>query len=197
MVLPIIGALVGGAASLGAAAIQNRAGRRQERLQRRIYEQNRENFQPYLEGGQNALSALLYEMGLGEGPEGYGGFRETPGYQFRFREGQRAVDASKAAQGGFVSGSTLQALQERGQNLAAQEYANYYNRLAGLAAGGQASAGQQAAAGNAYAAGAGRAIANQGNALSAGLIGAGNAVQGGIENYLGYQQFNRLLDLYR
>lgn len=121
----------------------------------------------------------------------YGGFTATPGYQFRVDQGNDSINALAGAQGGLLSGKTLQNLATFNQNIASDEYGSYMGRLAGLTDMGQASAGNQAQAGNAFANGAGNALGAKGNAQSAGAIGVGNALQGGINNGMsiwGYQQ---------
>ena len=73
----LIGASIGG--SVASAAIGSRAAGKaadaqsasaanQVQLQRQIYDQQSENFAPFLGSGQNALSALNFELGLGERP---------------------------------------------------------------------------------------------------------------------------------
>ena len=121
----------------------------------------------------------------------YGGYTASPEYEWQLSEGLGAVNALAGARGGLNSGATLQALQERGQGLAAQDRSNYMNRLAGLINTGMGAAGNQANAGANFASGASNALANQGNAAAAGAIGVGNAIQGGINtglNIWGYQQ---------
>jgi len=89
-------------------------------------------------------------------------FRTDPGYQFRFDEGLRAVDANAAARGMLRSGATGKALEKFGQGLADQgfqtylsnantEFGNYYKNLAALSGQGltAASAIAQAATGGA------------------------------------------------
>ena len=112
----------------------------------------------------------------------YGGFKASPGYDFRLQEGLDATQASVGARHGLVSGASMKAMNEYGQNYASNEYGNYMNRLGGLMGQGQSSAAMTATAGNNYAQGAGNALANYGNAAAAGAIGAGNAIQGGINN---------------
>lgn len=74
-----IGAIIGAGASLAggamqagaaksAAAAQERAAAEQIALQREIYGDQTRRFEPFYQGGQNALSAYLYEMGLGDRP---------------------------------------------------------------------------------------------------------------------------------
>jgi hypothetical protein len=51
-----------------------------------------------------------------------------PGYQFRLQQGQKALEASKAAQGVLRTGGTAKALTKYGQELGAQEYGAAYGR---------------------------------------------------------------------
>lgn len=121
----------------------------------------------------------------------YGGYTASPEYQWQLSEGLGAVNALAGARGGLNSGATLQALQERGQGLAAQDRSNYMNRLAGMVDMGMGAAGNQANIGNAYATGASNALANKGEAQSAGYMGVNNAIQGGINtglNLFGYMK---------
>jgi hypothetical protein len=63
-----------------------------------------------------------------EPPTGAELLAQDPGYQFRLEQGRQALEASAAARGGLLSGSTGQALAQYGQDLASQEYANAYQR---------------------------------------------------------------------
>lgn len=78
----IAGGLISSRGASRAAAAQTAAANRQLDLQERIYEENVGRFQPYEQGGQNALSALMYELGLGNQPT-FGGspmqITEIPG----------------------------------------------------------------------------------------------------------------------
>lgn len=53
-----------------------------------------------------------------------------PSYQFRLKEGQRALQNSAAARGTLRTGGTLKDLLGYGQSFASQEYNNIYNRAA-------------------------------------------------------------------
>lgn len=123
----------------------------------------------------------------------YGGFQETPGYQFQLEQGLNAIDNSAASRGNLFSGATLKASQGFGQGLANQEYNTYLNRLAAQANAGQAAAGNQAAAGSNFAAGAGQALGNIGNSLAAGRIGQSNAYSQGIGNVVGLLNYQNQL----
>ena len=52
----------------------------------------------------------------------------NPSYQFRFGQGQQAIDRSAAARGTLRTGGTLKDLAQYGQNFASQEYENAYDR---------------------------------------------------------------------
>ena len=78
-----------------------------------------------------------------ENPGGVDGgynFMTEPGYQFRFEEGQRALDRGAAAKGGLLSGGHAQKTIRYGQGMASQEFSNVYNRISNIAGLGQTSA---------------------------------------------------------
>jgi hypothetical protein len=127
------------------------------------------------------------------GGQAYRGFTATPGYQFRVSEGTRAVNAMAGARGGVQSGRTMQDLTRFGQGIAAEEYGNFMNRLAGLSDQGMGAATLQANAGQNAAAGVSNALAARGNAQAAGAVGMGNAISGGINNALGSWAYMRNL----
>jgi len=81
-VASVAGGLLSSRGASRAAAAQTAAANRQLDLQERIYEENVDRFAPYEQGGQNALSALMYELGLGAQPT-FGGaaqqITEIPG----------------------------------------------------------------------------------------------------------------------
>lgn len=135
-------------------------------------------------------------------------FRESPGYGFRRDEGLSAVEASAAARGGLYSGAAMQALQERADGLASQEWnrwlaredrerENYLTRLEGGIARGQNAASGSATINMNTAQMGANALANIGDAQASGAIGAANAWSSGIENALGsFQYMNTLNRMY-
>ncbi len=252
------GSILGASSANKAAKAQTNAANRQIDVQERIYNQTRDDLQPWVQSGATANQAANYLLGLGAAPV-IGGtapqvetFTETtpgstvwapggddnpwpqpqtaqpttttryrvggnvfgtldeanawaqanqtggtpyswegsPGYQFQLDQGLGAVQGSAAARGSLNSGRTMQALQEYGTGLANQDFYNYLNVLMGQSAGGQNAAAQQAQAGQNYATGTGNALAGIGNAQAAGSIGVNNALQGGINNLIGYQKYN-------
>lgn len=178
-----------------AAKTQAASADRASQIQQENFEQTREDLMPYKQAGDTALSQLMGQMT----PDGY--FNQTytgqdiysdPSYQFRLQQGQNAIQSSAAAQGGLLSGATLKALQNYGQESASQEFSNAYNRfnadqtnrynrLSNLVGIGQNAAAQVGNAGAQTA----QAVANNtmagANALAAGQIGSANAWTNGAQ----------------
>ena len=172
-----------------AAKTQAASADQASRIQQENFEQTRKDLMPYKQAGDTSLSQLMGQMGS----NGY--FNQTytgqdiysdPSYQFRLQQGQDAIQSSAAAQGGLLSGATLKALQNYGQESASQEYSNAYNRfnadqtnrynrLSNLVGIGQNAAAQVGNAGAQTA----QAIANNtmagANSIAAGQVGSANA----------------------
>jgi len=108
-----------------------------------------------------------------------------PGYQFRMDEGMNTLENSAAARGGLLSGNFLKNSQRFGQDYAANEYQNAFNRLAALSGVGQAQAGQLANLGNNYANQAGQGMQRIGDARASGYAARANANTGLINNLTG------------
>lgn len=147
-------------------------------------------YAPYAATGRQANRMIQDVMG-GD----YSSFYESPDYQFRKEEGEKALERGAAARGMNLSGATLKDMNRFNQGLASTEYGNWYNRLVGQqglganVAGAQAGIDQDTAAGVADtqigAAGARAsgymAEANMKNSLMSNLLGsAANAATGGM-----------------
>lgn len=225
------------AAAAGQASdAQLQATRESIAAQREAFDRQTELQAPFREAGlkgQNRLMDLLGVSGNTKA-EGYGSMAtpfsaqtmyNDPGYSFRLNEGIKALDRSAAARGGLLSGAQLKAVNRYGQEYAANEYANAFNReqlqrasilnpLQSLTGQAQTSANTMSQAAGNLGAGESAALMAGGNAAAAGLIGAGNArasgyvgsanawgnTIGNLTNaYVGYknnQQQNALLDRY-
>lgn len=182
----IIGsAIIGGVSSSRAAKKQARAMQQGTDAsiaeQRRQYDQTRKDYAPYRAAGYNALADLQ------QGPTG---FETSPGYEWVRNEGLRDLGNQFAVRGS--GGNAMRALNEYNQNLASQEYGNWYNRwynrtagLANLGMGGTAgtAAAGSAAAGNISNSLLGNARA-QSQAIGQRYSGINNAIQSGLGNFL-------------
>ncbi len=104
-----------------ALSAQTGATNRANNFLKEIYGTQQGLSEPYRQAGLGALSSLAS-----------GDFAKNmemdPGYQFRLKQGQGALESSAAARGGLNSGATMKALQRYGQDFASNEYQNAYNR---------------------------------------------------------------------
>lgn len=143
-------------------------------LQSKIYEEQKQQAQPWLQAGQGALTSLQGRLGLTPGGTGdlmqtYSGqnLTDDPGYQFRLAQGQKAIERQQAAAGKYLTPEAQMALQRYGQDFGSQEYGNAYNRfnqdqnmlfnrLAAMSGVGQQQAAQQQQAGSQF----GQSISN-------------------------------------
>jgi hypothetical protein len=166
--------------------------------QKRIYDQNRADLEPWRSTGVRALG----DLGSDDFKRDFtqNDFQADPGYNFRMAEGQKALERSAAAKGGLNSGATLKAISRYGQDFASNEYGNAYNRfnadrdrrfgrLSSLAGIGQTANGQlmqagsnYGAAGQNYANNAGNAYMSGANAMGASRLAQGQAWGGAVSN---------------
>jgi len=182
----LLSGFMGSKSASDAANAQVAASDRASQLQYEMYLQSRKEMLPWMQAGGRALGNL--ESAIKAGP---GEFTQSPGYQFRLAEGEKALMRQRAAMGNVASGSTGKALQRYGQDYASNEYdkflSRYYDRLKplqSLAGVGQTTAtniGQQGMA-------TGQIMGNYGmqagNARAGGYINSSNAwtdaMQGGV-----------------
>jgi hypothetical protein len=189
--------LLGASAASKAADTQAGAADRAAELQYKMYQENVQRQQPFLEAGVGALNKLTAAADYK--PFGMDKFQADPGYAFRLSEGQKALDRQAAARGGLISGAALKAATRYGQDMGSQEYMNAFNRyqteraatlnpLQSLAGVGMTTANTLGGAGQSYGAGAGEAYQNAANARASGYVGGANAFTGGLGSYLNYSQ---------
>ena len=184
-IIPAAASLIGGKmqsdAARDAANTTGAASDRAVALQREQYEKQLEMQKPFYDVGVNALPELVKASKYT--PFGMQQFQQDPGYGFRLKEGQQALDRSAAARGGLISGGALKAAQRYGQDMGSQEYMNAFNRyqteraarlqpLQSLTGMSQTTANTLGTAGSNMAGNIGNAYmqqgVNQGNALLAG-----------------------------
>lgn len=97
-------------------------------------------YEPYSAPGADATRRLADLYGLnGQFAQGgaFENFRTSPGYEFRFNEGQRALEQGAAARGMLHSGNALTALTNYGQGMASEEYNRYLQGLMAMSGMGQ------------------------------------------------------------
>ena len=139
-----------------------------------MYEQNREDNEPFREFG---LWGMGKQRNLLENPNA---ILDDPTYQFELGEGRKAFEGSAAARGGLFSGAAAKELTRYGQNFARSKFNDTYNRYAGLSGMGQQATGQMNALGQSYADSYGNNLIGGANARGAGYIAQGNALSNGL-----------------
>lgn len=163
--------------------------------QRRQYDITREDYAPYRETGLTALrdiEALRPLLTAQFGPEQFEQYLD-PSMDFRRRLGEQSTSRALNVGGGFLSGNTLRALEDYGQNLASTEYANAFNRfqtdrgniyntLSNIAGMGMGATNQGAQYGQAAAQNIGTLAVGGAQAQAAGTVGAANAYQNAFGN---------------
>jgi hypothetical protein len=175
------------AAKQGVAAEERMAEKNLE-FQREMAEQQRADFAPWRDVGQQALDSIWQGVQSGAFEVGNINLEDDPGYRVRMKEGVEAIDASAAARGRLLSGAQQKALTQFGQEQGSKEYANAYARaanekarkfniLSGLSQGGQASAAGQAQTTSQLAQTSGNIMANTGRSqnIAAQNVGAARA----------------------
>lgn len=161
-------------------------------LQRELADQQREDFAPWRDVGEQALNQLWSGIQSGAFDVGDIDVTKDPGYQFRMDQGIEALDKSAAARGRLQSGAQAKGISNYAQGLASQEYANayareanekakQYNMLSGLSSGGQASAAGQAQATSNLAQTEGNILSNLGQSQAYGYQQQGQARAGAYQ----------------
>jgi len=130
--------------------------------------------------------------------------QNDPGWQFRMKEGLKAIERSAASKGTLLTGGTLKDLNSWAQDTASNEYdkvynralreyqqaygifgnnqANQFGRLNALSQSGLTAAGNVNANNSGYAQGASDLYTQQGNANAAGTVGSANAWNSALGN---------------
>lgn len=102
------------------------------------------SYDPYVSGGNDALSRLMAGLGLGGDSQGFiNAYRALPGYQAGLDRGSAAITGNAAARGLLKSGSTAKALTRFGQDYEDQKSGDYLNRLYALSGMGYNATGAQ------------------------------------------------------
>ena len=208
----LISGITGSRAAQSAADTQAQSAREARDLAKQIYEKQVSLQEPFRTAGITAQNQLLTLLGLPGGTQGaeYGkyarpfgmqDFQADPGYAFRLSEGMKALEASRAAKGGLLSGATGKALTRYGQDLGSQEYGNAFNRfqteranrltpLGSLTTMGQSAASNQGTVAGQYGTTAGGLTTDIGAVQAAGQLGSAKAISNALSaygNYLGNQ----------
>lgn len=163
-------------------------------FQREMADQQREDFAPWRDVGQQALTRIWEGVQSGAFEVGKIDLQADPGYQVRMQEGVQALDASASARGRLLSGAQQRAVTRYGQEQGSKEYANAYARavgerdtkfniLSGLSQAGQSSAAGQAQATSQLATTGGNIYSNLGRTQNLAAQNIGNVRAGAYQEY--------------
>ena len=108
---------------------------------------------------------------LANAQNAFGDWRDNTGYQFRFNEGIRAIDAGAPIRN---SGATLKARQQYGQNIGSQEFYNYLGALTGQQQVGTGAANALSGVNTTYANNASQIAQTQGQNLANSAVARAN-----------------------
>lgn len=163
-------------ASDRASAIQLQSTQMGIAEQRRQYDQTRADQMPWMEAGKNALTELVAKVKAGPGD-----FTKGPGYDFRLKEGAKALDRGASASGSVLSGRAAKGMNRYAQDYASNEYNNfiqgYYQSLTplqSLSGTGQTTAANLGTQGTSTANNISSLLVNQGNNQSNNIIALAN-----------------------
>ena len=193
-------------AAKSAARTQADAANRAMDQERAMYEQSREDLGPYRETGYTALKDIERMkpfLTAQFGPDQFAQYLD-PSMAFRQRLGTQATERLANVGGGAISGNTMRALADYGQNLASTEYGNAFNRfqtergniyntLANIAGMGQSAVNTGVNTGQNFAASQTGLITGQAAANAAGTVGAANAYSGALGNIGNYAMLNSFM----
>jgi hypothetical protein len=203
-------AVVGAYSAKKGASAQKQAADQSAEVQREIFQKQTELAEPFRQAGITSQNELMRLLGIGgdQTAADYGmltrGFtpeqmQMDPGYGFRLREGERALERMQSARGNLLSGGAIKAGQRYGQDLASQEYMNAFNRaqaqlgtrlgaLGSLYGAGQAATQQVAGQAGQYGENVGNLLMAGGAARASGYGGVANALNQALGQYVNYRQ---------
>jgi hypothetical protein len=144
--------------------------------------------QPFESGGYMGMGGYQEQPqgnALAEAQQGFSDWRDNTGYQFRFNEGMRAIDAGSPVRN---SGSTIKAKAQYGQGIGSAEFYNYLGAVTGQQQVGVGAANALSGVQTNYANQASNIAQNTGNnAANAAVARANNtnSMIGGITSSFG------------
>lgn len=204
----VIGAYSTKKAASTAASATTQAADTSAQVQRELFERQVQLQEPWRKAGEQALNQLI-PLASNYAPFTAANMYSDPGYQFRLAEGLKALDRQAAARGGLISGAALKAAGRYGQEFAANEYQNAFNRyqaerqarlnpLQSLAGVGQTTASQLGTAASNLGANLGQTYLTSGiqagQARASGYLGGANALTGALNTGLNYYQNQQLMN---
>lgn len=112
-----------------------------------LYGEQKSMLQPFVDTGTSSLDQIKKFVTPGDSLDA---LYQDPGFQFRLKQGQRAIDAAANAGGTRWSGATLKQIASFNQDQASQELNNSFNRLMQVEGIGQQATNTEVGAASQY-----------------------------------------------
>jgi hypothetical protein len=179
MPVALVAAGIGAVASIGGAVIKSNAAKSAAKtaaataaanntLATNQFNINSGNLSPAIARGNEAGGYVQQLLGMGGDPaaaaKAFGQYQNSTGYQFQLNQGLGAINSNAYARGMGDSGATLKALQQRGNDVAAQSFNSYIGNLQTISQQGTGAASALAGVSTNY---VGQVSANNNNASDA------------------------------
>ena len=213
----MVGVAILGSAAIGAGAsiyaanqaadAQTEAANNAINAQMSQYNRMRNDLQPYMTQGTDAIEQLKALLPQLTSPiqMDQAALEKTPGYQFNLQQGLRANQNALTATGLGRSGAAVKAADRFATGLADSTYQNQfnnanvnntntYNRLLALIQGGQSAAAGTGAAGITTGQGVANNLIGAGNAQAGAATATGNAIGGAANSFGSYALLNSLIN---
>lgn len=190
----IIGASVigAGASIYGANKAASASSKAAKGVDRR-FQETKEMLAPYTGAGENALKQYETAVGL-RGRDAqqqfYDEFQHDPGFETSLNNALSETMKRYSILGN-TGGNLANALLKTGQNAIYSQYQNRLSQLGGLVDTGRSAATSLGQVGQTAAAQSGNLLAQAGQFQGQGIMGAGNALSGGLSNLAGYNMFQQ------
>jgi hypothetical protein len=186
-------ALIGAGSSIYGANKAAKGAKQSQKLQAQQYAETKEMLSPYTGAGQNALKQYETAVGLHgqDAQQGfYDDFQTDPGFETSLNNALSET-MKKYSILGNTGGGLANALLKTGQNAIYGQYQNRLSQLGGLVDTGRGAAQSLAGFGQQSAQSQGNALAQAGLYQGQGIMGAGNAISGGLSNLAGYNMWQQ------
>jgi hypothetical protein len=186
-------AAIGAGSSLFGASKAAKAQKQSAALQAKQFQESKNLLLPYTPGSQEALTQYGNAVGVNGGDaqqQYYQNFQADPGFQTSLNS---SLDETMKRYSimGRTGGGLANSLLKTGQNALLGAYDKRLSQLGGLVDTGRGAASTIAGLGQQSAAGQASSLAQAGQYQGAGIVNAGNALTGGLNNYAQMGQFQQ------
>jgi hypothetical protein len=186
-------ALIGAGSSIYGSSKAAKGQKQAAALQAKQFDETKELLSPYTGTGQNALEQYETAVGLRgrDAQQGfYDDFQTDPGFETSLNNALSETMKRYSILGN-TGGGLANSLLKTGQNAIYGQYQNRLSQLGGLVDTGRSAATSLAGFGQQSSQAQGNMLAQAGLYQGQGIMGAGNALSGGLSNLAGNNQYQQ------